>query len=86
MTAKNSNTTWEKLSNPLLLLIIGAVISGILIPYFTRQWQDHQKDLELKTDLVSGISKAIVDLMLAAQLIETKTSPIITNQSYDLAG
>jgi hypothetical protein len=68
-----------------LLLIIGAVISGILIPYFTRQWQDHQKDLELKTDLVSGISKAIVDLMLAAQLIETKTSPIITNQSYDLA-
>jgi hypothetical protein len=38
----------EALSHPMLLLIVGAIISSLIIPYFTRQWQDHQHELELK--------------------------------------
>jgi hypothetical protein len=55
MASQERKTIWDKISNPLVLLIVGAVISGILVPYITRQWQDHQKELELKTELVSRI-------------------------------
>jgi hypothetical protein len=47
------------LSNPMVLLIVGAIISSFIIPYYTRQWQDHQKELELKTNLSDEINKAI---------------------------
>lgn len=30
-------------SDPLVLLIFGAIFSGILIPYVTRIWQKEQK-------------------------------------------
>lgn len=39
------------LSNPLLLLVVGGIISGLLIPYITNQWQNHQQQLEIKTGL-----------------------------------
>ena len=29
--------------HPLILLIGGAAVSSIIIPYFTRKWQNHQK-------------------------------------------
>ena len=54
------------LSNPMLLLIIGAIISSVIIPYYTRQWQDHQKELELKTNLSDEINKAISDILVSA--------------------
>jgi hypothetical protein len=54
------------LSNPMLLLIVGAIISSIIIPYYTRQWQDHQKELELKTNLSDEINKAVSDILVSA--------------------
>ncbi|HYT01989.1 MAG TPA: hypothetical protein VEP90_03000 [Methylomirabilota bacterium] len=37
---------------PLVIVAFTVIISGLLIPYFTRRWQNHQKELELKADLV----------------------------------
>lgn len=50
----------------MILLIVGAIISSLIIPYYTRQWQDHQKELELKTNLSDEINKAISDVTVAA--------------------
>jgi hypothetical protein len=51
-----------------VLLVIGAVISSYLIPSFTRRWQDHQKALEVRSDL-------------ASQIAGSATSSIITSDS-----
>jgi hypothetical protein len=54
--------------SPYVLLIGGAIISSLLIPDFTRKWQDHQKELEIKTDLADLINKAISNIVVAAHL------------------
>lgn len=67
----------KALAHPFMLLIIGAIISSLLIPYYTRQWQDYQKELELKTDIAGEISKAISNIIITARLIQ---NPGFTNQ------
>jgi hypothetical protein len=46
---------------------VGAVISGLLVPYITSQWQNHEKELELKTTLVSRLSESVSKTLTAAQ-------------------
>jgi hypothetical protein len=65
------------LRHPLVLLIVGAMISSYIIPYYTKAWQDHQKELELKTNLVSEVSDAVATL-----LIKTQTTKAIMNTPY----
>jgi hypothetical protein len=60
----------EWLSNPLLLLVVGGAISGLLVPYITNQWQNHQKELEIKTDLVGRISETLMNMIIAVQFAE----------------
>ena len=69
------------LSHPFVLLIIGAGISGLLIPHITNQWQNHQKELELKTDLASEISKAVANIIISSRLVQIPTFAY-TNLSY----
>jgi hypothetical protein len=57
----------ELLKHPLTVLLVGALISGLLIPAFTRRWQNHQKALEIKTQLVSDLSKSIMEMVMATQ-------------------
>ena len=57
----------ELLKHPLTVLLLGALISGLLIPAFTRRWQNHQKALEIKTELVSDLSKSIMGMVMATQ-------------------
>jgi hypothetical protein len=64
----------KSLSHPLLLLIVGAIITSLIIPNFTRQWQDHQKELELKTNLVSEISDAVASLLAKTQITKVIVS------------
>jgi hypothetical protein len=59
-------------SHPLVLLIAGAIISSIAIPYYTRQWQDHQKELELKTDLAEKLSRAVSSIIVNARLVQNQ--------------
>lgn len=57
----------ELLKHPITVLLVGALISGLLIPAFTRRWQNHQKALEIKTGLVSDLSKSIMGIVMATQ-------------------
>jgi hypothetical protein len=57
----------EFLKHPLTILLVGAVISGLLIPFITRRWQSHQKALEIKTQLVSELSRSIMEIIMAVQ-------------------
>jgi hypothetical protein len=60
----------HKSLQPYLLLIATALISNFLVPAITRRWQDHQKELELKTGFVSEISESVLDILLATQFAE----------------
>ena len=57
----------EVLAHPLLLLLLGAILTGLVIPRVTRGWHTHQKALEIKTELVSELSKAIMEMIMAVQ-------------------
>ena len=59
-----------KALQPFLLLIATAIISNYLIPKITRRWQDHQKELELKTGFVSEISESVLGIVMAIQFAE----------------
>lgn len=61
----------EWLSHPLVLLLVGALISGILVPIFTNQWQVRQNELELKNSLISRINESISGLIMSLQHAET---------------
>ena len=58
------------LSHPLLLLIVGALISTYLIPFLTRRWQNHQKELELKTSLVREINDYLMGMIMKIEFVE----------------
>jgi hypothetical protein len=51
---------------PLVLLVVGAILTGLLVPYVTRRWQDHQKELELKADLLARMSEAVTRVITHA--------------------
>jgi hypothetical protein len=73
-----------KAFQPFLLLFATALISNYLIPEITRRWQDHQKELELKTGLVTEISESVLDIVLAAQFEEAGAATQ-TQEQYDQA-
>ena len=79
-----NQTLYEWLAHPLLLLIIGALISALLVPWLTQRWQNHQKKLELKSDLVSQISESVVNIVMAVlyAVLGTKS---LTPEKYDEA-
>ena len=73
-----------KMLQPFLLLITTAPISHYLIPKITRRWQDHQKELELKSGFVSEISESVLGIVLAVQCAESSAASQ-TQEQYDTA-
>lgn len=71
------------LSHPFVLLVIGAAITSYVIPLLTRRWQDHQKELELKVDLVSQISESVHRIIMAIEPLEFGSSykEVLSNYS-----
>jgi hypothetical protein len=53
----------ESFLYPLVLLLIGAGVSGLLVARLTTRWQDHRKKLEIKVDIASKMSELIADMM-----------------------
>lgn len=72
----------DPLQHPITLLLLGAVISGLLIPWITRRWNNHQKALEIKTELVSDLSKSIMEMILAVQYARLQAKSQ-TQQDFD---
>ena len=60
------------MSHPLTLLIVGAVLTGFLAPAITRRWQDRQKELEVKTGLVTELSEVTMSILLAIQFVRVR--------------
>jgi hypothetical protein len=46
------------LKHPLMIALVAAVFTALLLPQFTRQWQDRQKERELKRSLLEQMSTA----------------------------
>jgi hypothetical protein len=70
--------------HPLVLLAAGAIVSGLLVPTLTRGAQNHQKGLEIKSDLVRSMSAAASPFLaatLANELVYNGNVP----RSFDLA-
>ena len=59
----------DLISNQFFLLIVGAVISSLLIPWFFQIWQNQQTELEIKTSLISKISESVIDLIMTTQSV-----------------
>ena len=49
----------ESFLYPLILLLVGAGITSLLIPWFTKRWEDRKKELEIKVDIASRMAEAI---------------------------
>lgn len=59
------------LKHPLFLLAVSAIISGIFIPWFLRRRQYKQKELELKTEIVSDITESVMKTITTIYLFRT---------------
>jgi len=44
---------------PLILLLVGAGLTSLLIPWFTKRWEDRKKELEIKVDIASKIAEVM---------------------------
>jgi hypothetical protein len=59
----------EWLANPLLVTVVAALLGGWLIPQITREWQNHEKALEIKTGLVSQMSESVSRAVMTSRFI-----------------
>jgi hypothetical protein len=57
------------LANPLVVTVVAAFLGSFLIPQITRNWQDHQKALEIKTGLVGQMSESVSDAVATGRFI-----------------
>jgi hypothetical protein len=60
------------LRHPFTLLVTGAMLSGLIIPLITRDWQNRQKSLEIKTGLVAEISEAVMEFFMSIQFVHIR--------------
>lgn len=68
---KSKGSKWyEWLQHPLVILIIGAIISSYLFPYLTRGWQDRQRGLDLKTSLINQINQTTEGTLAELETLE----------------
>lgn len=55
---------WRVVRHPLLILLIGAALSSILVPWQTRRWQDRRRKEEVKTALVAEVADCVMSLLV----------------------
>ncbi len=53
-----SEVLHDWLGHPLLLLVIGAAVTGLLVPSITHRWQTQQMGQDLKTKVIGEITDA----------------------------
>ena len=56
------------LAHPLVLLLAGALVSGILVPAFTHQWQAQQATQQTKTEVIDDIAACITPALTEAEV------------------
>jgi hypothetical protein len=85
MSRRQELAQW--LGNPLVVTVVAAFLGSFLIPHLTRSWQDHQKALEIKTDLVGQMSESVGDAVatgrfIAADLVAPGSQQREWNEGY----
>jgi hypothetical protein len=76
---------WEPLlRHPLVTLLVGAVLTGLVVPRITRQWQLRQKRLEVKTALVAELSELVMRFVMAVQFVHVGAASF-SQESFDEA-
>lgn len=63
------------LPKPILFTLFGAAVSAWLVPAFTRQWQDRQKEREIKVALVSQVGDSTSDALVTSQYLANQAFP-----------
>jgi len=57
------------LKHPLAITALGALAASLLIPAFTNQWQDRQKERDLKTELATSLDELTTRAVIAARIV-----------------
>ena len=77
--AEKGPSRWSRagkwLASPLLITVVAAVLSGLLLPYIARGWQNHQKALEVKTGLVTQMSESSSGTVATSRFLAAKLIP-----------
>ena len=70
--------------HPLVIVVIGAVISGLIISPITDRWQNRQKELQIRVNLVRRISRTIMGRMTKIELgVPAKRLEELNKESND---
>jgi hypothetical protein len=64
------------LGHPFLLLLVGALLTSILVPSCTRNWQQYEKELEIKRELVQDISRSTGTFQQALKTVQVTSLPV----------
>src|SRR5829696_1273222 len=76
---------WDPLlRHPLVTLLVGAALTGLVVPRITRQWQLRQKRLEVKTALVAELSELVMRFLMAVQFVHVRAASF-SQESFDSA-
>jgi len=74
---------WDALlRHPLTALLVGAALTGLIVPRITRQWQLRQKRLEVKTALVAELSELVMRFLMAIQFVHVRAASF-SQESFD---
>lgn len=64
---KDQRGFWHHIPTPVVLTIVGLVLSAWLLPAITRQWDDRQKAHAFQASLIEDMSAANARALVAAQ-------------------
>jgi hypothetical protein len=53
------------LTHPLLLLVVGGVISGLAATFVSQRWQDHQRAIDTRRAFVSEMTRTVMTDLVA---------------------
>jgi hypothetical protein len=78
LASTSEQSTWRQwitriskfLSHGFVLLVSGAILSSLLIPSFTRQWQDYQRELDIKSNLLSQMNQTAITIITELEAIQ----------------
>jgi hypothetical protein len=73
----------ERIPTPVLVTIVGALLTAWLIPAFTRQWQDRQTARELKASVVAQMNGATADAVINSAFIAANRLPSSQGSGFD---
>jgi hypothetical protein len=72
-------------AHPVIILIIGALLSGLLFPIFTNRWQIHQKGIEIRINLIGRMSQTIMGMVTMIDTIVDKKPSEELNNTFILS-